>query len=117
MKKTAKIISIVLSICLIVSLYMPIKALAEGSVDITYPITYGQTEARSMLSEINTFRTSNTWYWNEDNNTKTTVSGLTGLTYDYGLEKVAMKRAAEIALYYSHTRPDGSDCFTAYDFT
>ena len=25
-----------------------------------------------------------------------------------------MQRAAELALYYDHTRPDGSDCFTAF---
>ena len=38
----------------------------------------------------------------------------TELKYDYELERVAMQRAAEIALSYGHTRPDDSGCFTAY---
>ena len=35
--------------------------------------------------------------------------------YDYDLEAVAMKRATEIALAYSHERPNGTSCFTVYD--
>lgn len=38
----------------------------------------------------------------------------TELEYDYELERVAMQRAAEIALSYDHTRPNGKACFTAY---
>lgn len=38
----------------------------------------------------------------------------TELQYDYALERVAMKRAVEIALSYDHTRPNGTKCFTAY---
>ncbi|MCD7765376.1 MAG: CAP domain-containing protein [Lachnospiraceae bacterium] len=68
-----------------------------------------------MLDMINSLRTgSDAWYWNSDNTTKTVCSGLSELTYDYDLEAIAMQRAAEIALYYSHTRPDGTTCWTAY---
>lgn len=35
------------------------------------------------------------------------------LQYDYDLEKAAMQRAAELAISYSHDRPDGTDCFSA----
>ncbi|MBQ9606981.1 MAG: CAP domain-containing protein [Lachnospiraceae bacterium] len=90
------------------------------SVDVTLQdLVYGQTEARSMLDEINTWRTGETWYWNEDNSSKTTFAAgeLSPLEYDYGLEKIAMKRAAELALSYSHTRPDGEKCFTAFEET
>lgn len=38
--------------------------------------------------------------------------GLPALKLDSELTEAAMQRAAEIALYYSHTRPDGTDCFT-----
>ena len=49
-----------------------------------------QSEARSMLTLINSFRTGdNAWYWNRDNRTKTVETGLKGLTYDYQLEEVA----------------------------
>lgn len=78
-------------------------------------MTYGQTDARSMLAGINQFRTgSDAWYWNEDNKTKTVCSDLSPLTYDYTLEKIAMLRAREIAISYDHTRPNGFWFSTAY---
>ena len=41
--------------------------------------------------------------------------GLSELKMDKDLLDVAMQRAAEVALYFSHTRPDGSSCFSATD--
>ena len=80
-----------------------------------FKVQYGQTEARSMLSEINMFRTSGSaWAWDPSNSTRVEYGYLDPLTYDYGLERDAMQRAAEIAISYSHTRPDGSRPFTAY---
>lgn len=38
--------------------------------------------------------------------------GLAPLTMDRELLDAAMQRAAECAVSYSHTRPDGTDCFT-----
>ena len=77
---------------------------------------YLQDEARSMIDEINEFRhSSEAWYWNEDDSAKVTCSGLGDLIYDVELEKVAMLRAKEIAESFSHTRPNGESCFTAYD--
>ncbi len=35
------------------------------------------------------------------------------LTMDQNLLSAAMQRAAEISVYYSHTRPNGTSCFTA----
>ncbi|MBO4432236.1 MAG: fibronectin type III domain-containing protein [Clostridia bacterium] len=37
--------------------------------------------------------------------------GLTALTMDEKLLNAAMQRAAEISIFYSHTRPNGEDCF------
>ena len=72
-------------------------------------------EARSMLQMINNFRTGgNAWYWNKDNTTYTVKTGLGRLQYDSELEAVALVRAKEIAVRFDHTRPDGSDCFTAF---
>ena len=93
----------------------PDEELVGAAQSYTFTITYGQTEARSMLDMVNSFRTgSDAWYWNEDNATKTYCKGLPKLTYDYQLEKVAMIRAAEVAVAYGHTRPNLTDCFTAY---
>ena len=82
------------------------------SVDLN--VTFGQSDARSMLAMINDFRTgSEAWEYTQSN-TKYYHKGLAKLTYDYELERIAMQRAAEIAIYFDHTRPDGSDCMSAY---
>lgn len=94
---------------------LPARPAEAATADYQIPVTYGQTEARSMLDMINDFRASNdAWYWNGDNETKTTCSGLQPLIYDYALEQAAMLRAAEIAVSFSHTRPNGTDCFDAF---
>ena len=91
----------------------PLVGASTGSYKFTF--TYGQTEARSMLNMVNSFRTgSDAWYWAENNSTKVYCSGLSRLTYDYQLEKVAMLRAREIAVSYGHQRPKGTRSFTAY---
>ena len=41
-------------------------------------------------------------------------ANLQPLQYDYDLEKTAMQRAAEIAIIYSHTRPNNKDTFSAF---
>ncbi len=41
-------------------------------------------------------------------------AGLDPLVMDETLLEVAMQRAAENRYYYSHTRPDGTDCFTLF---
>ncbi len=41
-------------------------------------------------------------------------AGLEALNWDPSLASTANIRAEEIALYYSHDRPDGSSCFTAF---
>ena len=85
------------------------------AADVIIEPVFNQTEARSMLDSINAFRTgSDAWYWNSSNTEKVQATGLGELVYDYELEKVAMQRAAEIALYWDHTRPDGRDTWSAY---
>ena len=89
-------------------------ALAE-TVTVTVEGTYGQSDARSMLQMVNDFRTGpDAWYWNESNTEKVFCTGLQKLEYDYALEQTAMQRAIEVAMIFSHTRPDGTGCFTAF---
>lgn len=45
-------------------------------------------------------------------NKNRTAEGRQNLVMDKALMECAMQRAAELAVYYSHTRPDGTDCFT-----
>ena len=70
--------------------------------------TYHQTDARKMLKLINKFRTGDeAWYYASDGST-VAVKGLKKLKYSYELEKVAMQRAAELVVYFEHTRPNGT---------
>jgi uncharacterized protein YkwD len=86
---------------------------ASDTIDIPIAVTYKQESARSMFDMINEWRTSDTWQWNAAGE-KETVSGRSALVYDYELEKIAMQRAIELAISFSHTRPNGTSCFTAY---
>ena len=92
---------------------LPQKAkAAEKAADIipvNISVEYGQTEAREILDMINDMRTNpyDAWYWDQMNTTRIACGTLSKLQYDYDLERVAMKRAAEIALFYAHERPMG----------
>ena len=113
---TKKFAKCFLVVFILISLIIPscLTAFAADTVTISLEVKYGQTEARAMLDMINSFRTgSEAWYWNESNTEKIYKNNLSKLNYDYGLEEIAMQRAAEIAVSFSHTRPDGSSCFTA----
>ena len=92
------------------------QLVGASNVSFEYSFQYGQTEARTMLDMVNDFRTGpEAWYWDEDNKTRVDCPNLSELTYDYQLEKVAMLRAREVAILFSHTRPDGTSCGTALD--
>ncbi len=111
---TIKLFGITMLVLVAIAILRPWGVTNAG--EIIYEPVYNQTEARSMLEQINEFRKSeNAWYWNDDDTTKTYCTDLQDLVYDYELEKVAMQRAAEIAINWDHTRPDGREPWTAYD--
>ena len=115
-KHRSRHICSVLMILMIIFTSLPLGVMeAEAATPpVKIKVTYGQTEARAMLADINAFRTSETdaWCWDMSDSTKQPCL-TTELEYDYELERVAMQRAAEIALSYDHTRPNGKACFTA----
>ena len=110
-KHTAVLLLVILFVATMIkseSLYA-----AEDTVTINVTGTYGQSEARKMLDLINTFRTSGEAnYKDKDNSALIQCGELNELTYDYELEAIAMQRAMEIAIYNSHTRPNGESCYT-----
>lgn len=109
-----RLISGVLAVALATTMtILPTQPAEAATADYQVPVTYGQTEARKMIDMINTFRASDAKCWNENNTVEVTYSGLQPLTYDYALEQAAMLRAAEIAVSFSHTRPNGTLCFSA----
>ncbi len=79
-------------------------------------VIYDTSGARSMLAMINKFRTGKeAWALRPDNKSRVYYKNLKKLKYDTNLEKVAKLRAVEISKKFSHTRPNGRSCFTAYD--
>ena len=100
------------------SIFEEMYALVHPDSEIAYRMTnmsgdvlctYQQSSARSMLDMINSFRMSgDAWWWSEDDSEKVYMSPQSELTYDYELEALAMQRAAELALSFSHNRPDNS---------
>lgn len=117
-----KLLTAIMAAGLVITSFTPLVAddtviTAEASQSIPVRVTFDRSGAQSILGMINSMRTgSDAWYWNSDNSAKTTCTGLSQLKWDSGLEQAAMQRAAEIALSYSHTRPDGSDTFSAYQW-
>lgn len=75
----------------------------------------GDEEIKTLFKLTNDFRTgSEANYVNEDGSTKN-VPGLKALTLDKDLCEAAAIRAKEIVQDFSHTRPNGSGCFTVLD--
>lgn len=71
---------------------------ATGTLNISGTQNY--TYASQVITLLNEQRVNN---------------GLSPLTADSTLTAAAMQRAAETVIYFSHTRPNGSRCFTAFD--
>ena len=86
-----------------------VSAYANGYLDVT--------EAYELLNELRT--TESIWYWNADNSAKVYFNAdgcttLSELACNNALESTAQTRAKELATLFSHTRPDGTDCITAF---
>ena len=90
---------------------------AAEIIPVNISVKYGQTEARTIFDMINEMRTNpyDTWCWDAYDNKKIPCPNLEELKYDYDLERVAMKRAAEIALSYEHERPMGGKVWDIYN--
>ena len=80
----------------------------------------GYVDASQCYTLLNNFRTKkNVWQWNADDKSKTyfntkSSNTLKKLSRNAKLEATAKVRAKEIATKFSHTRPNGSRCFTAF---
>ena len=116
---------ITLFLVLLLSLVLSGAVLAD-EITVQMVGKYHQTDARSMLQLINDFRTGpDAWQLKKpgDGEADRTrdqggaieyVTGLSPLVYDYSLERMAMLRAMETALFWDHIRPSGTTPFSAY---
>ena len=104
-KFSKRLFSILFSLVFVLALSVPAFAKTSGQ--------YLDTTA--AYSEMNQFRTSNqAWYYNPDGSVNNQVGKLQPIKRDARLEQTAQIRAKEIAQSFSHTRPNGQSCFTAY---
>ena len=103
--------------CMSFLMVIPKKVNAAEIIPVNISVKYGQTEGRKIFDMINEMRTDSfdAWCWNEDNETKTRYDNLNELAYDYDLERIATKRAAELALLFDHGRPNGESFFSIYE--
>ncbi len=115
-KRTRSIFTAALFFVLIAAIFFSATASADSAELYTFQIkgTFETASARQMLDNINDLRANDAWYWNSSDTEKINVSGLSPLVYDYELEQAAMQRAAELAVHYDHTRPNGKSPMTAY---
>ena len=97
--------------------FVRVTVFADSTVSVKMKCNVYMTSARSMLSSVNSFRTSGkAWYWKSNNKTKYRCGKLSKLKYDYGLEQIAIQRAMEAAAKFSHERPNGEWWYTcSYD--
>ncbi|MBQ1530941.1 MAG: Ig-like domain-containing protein [Solobacterium sp.] len=79
---------------------MAMDAEANTAAVGRYQVVYNQGGARELAQLLNNYRWS--------------TAKIGTLTYDYTIEQYAMKRAAEIVMSYSHTRPNGSDWYSIF---
>ncbi len=105
-----RFISLVLTIMIVLSI-VAVPVSAGTQLTVTFDIKHDQVEARKMLDMINNIRLNDAWLWkSEDGDEKIQITGLSKLTYDYTLEKIAIQRAEELGKHYEcGVRPDGSD--------
>lgn len=100
-----------------------VAALAIGNVNtqaaetakVSVKVTYNQTDARKIAKLINEMRTGKDNWLYDTKGKKIKGGSLPKLKYDYNLEKLAMKRVAEIGLTFSHTRPNGQMYYYIFD--
>lgn len=102
--KARKVVAVLLCAVLMAGALSLNLLAAEPSSKVTVHVTGKQQEAqaREVLTLINQKRAE---------------AGAGPLIMADALEDVAEQRAAELAVLFSHTRPDGTDCFTAADGT
>lgn len=74
-----------------------LSAFAAETVDVQVFGVASYSRAEKVFEELNSYRQS---------------LGLSSLVLDEGLTAAAMQRAVETSVFFSHTRPDGSECST-----
>ena len=102
MVKTKKGLSIILSFIILMSGLICVAQSALAAQYKTVNGSFNYSYANEVLSLVNKERAAN---------------GLKPVTMTKSLTDGAMIRAAECSVSFSHTRPNGEDCFSAFSWT
>lgn len=114
MKKNITVMSVAVLASLIISCGYGTEK-PENSAAASIQGTFvSDSEIQSMITMVNNFRTGSEANYLDTNGNTFSVPDLKELVYDKKLEEGARIRAKEIVANFDHTRPDGSDCWTAY---
>ena len=113
MKKQLLFAASLLSLLLVVCVTLSSSASAAPALIKVNISSYGLIT--NLADLMNRDRTSGDGYWVDSNGAQHKVGKLSAIPWDSNLEKVAMFRVAEIMLYYSNVRPDGTS-FTYCNF-
>lgn len=97
-KITKTILAFVLSLSLMCALPVTVFAAEKNTITVSIQADRYDAAAWEVLELVNTEREA---------------AGLEPLTLDSELQEAAMVRAAESIVYFAHTRPDGTGCWTA----
>ena len=93
-----RILALLLALCMVLSVFPAVSA-EDSIVTVTVPGVEQYTKESTMTRVLNNARQE---------------KGLPALVRCYNLTQLARQRAAEIALYCDHIRPDGSDWSTVW---
>lgn len=114
-----KIFSLVTALCMALTMGLPISAYADtvGQAalrDKAVPFSALQTQTEQLIVEGRYDYTQSSKILKQVNKERK-AAGAESLVMDPQLQEAAMARAAEIALFFDHQRPDGTECFTISD--
>ena len=99
-----------------------LKAVGTGTANVKITLFNGKTATCKVTvncSDINSAKTEKDYYTlsykvYEIVNQERIKAGVKPLRFNDKVNKAAMKRAKECHKYFSHTRPNGKDCFTVF---
>ena len=99
-----------------------LKAVGTGTANVKITLFNGKTATCKVTvncSDINSAKTEKDYYTlsykvYEIVNQERIKAGVKPLRFNDKVNKAAMKRANECHKYFSHTRPNGKDCFTVF---
>ena len=100
------------TVIMMVMIFLASAALAENTATIELSVEYDYDAAERLLGILNAYRESgDAWVLDQQEN-KVQLGVLPALVLDETLTDAAMQRASELTVSFSHTRPDGSLCFS-----